>query len=132
MVVISTLIPCSILFTHCQVRRFRLLPTIYIRTRERCQLQPKIIASVQFCTILIRNSTYESFRGTFSLSVEHGWSSRSNSRIESGFWPDSFLGLYSNGGNHTRVFIVSYAHGRILSVPSRLVIILGVRAVLSD
>ncbi len=38
--------------------------------------------------------------------------------------------IYSDGGNHTRVFVVSYAHGRILSVPSRLVIILGVRAVL--
>ncbi len=132
MVVISTLIACSVLFTHRQVRRFRLLPTIYIRTRERCQLQPKINASVQFRTILIRNSTYESFRGTFSLSVEHGWSSGSSSRIESGFSPDSFLGLNSNGGNHTRVFVVSYTHGRILSVPSRSVIIMGVRAVLPD
>ena len=130
MVVISMLIPCSILFTHRQVRRFHLLPTVNIRTRERCQLQPKIIASVQCHTILIRNSTYESFRGTFSLSVEHGWSSGLSSRIESGFSPDSFLGLNSDGGNHTRVFVVSYAHGRILSVPSRSVVILGVRAVL--
>jgi hypothetical protein len=54
----------------------------------------------------------------------------SSSWIESGFLPDSFLGLYSDGGNHTRVFVVSYAHGRILSVPSRSVIILRVRAVL--
>ncbi len=132
MVVISTLIACSVLFTHRQVQRFRLLPTIYICTQERCHIQPEIIASVQFRTILIRNSTYESFRGTFSLSVEHGWSSGLSSRIESGFSPNSFLGLNSDGGNHTRVFVVSYAHGRILSVPSRSVIILGVRAVLPD
>ena len=118
MVVICTLIACSVLFTHRQVRRFRLLPMIYIRTWERCQLQPKIIASVQFHTILIQNSTYESFRGTFSLSVEQGWSSGSSSRIELGFSPDSFLGLNSDGGNHTRVFVISYAHGRILSMGS--------------
>ena len=76
----------------------------------------KIIASKQFITIPIRNSTYGSFRGTVSLSVEHGWSSGQSSRIESGFSPDSFLSLYSDGGNHTRVFVVSYAHGRILSI----------------
>ena len=130
MAVSSTLIACSHSFTHRQVRRFRLLSIIYIRTRERCQLQPKIIASVQFRMILIWSSTYESFRGTVSLSVEHGWSSGLSSRIESGFSPDSFLSLYSDGGNHTRVFVVSYAHGRILSVPSRSVVISGVRAVL--
>jgi hypothetical protein len=54
----------------------------------------------------------------------------SSSRIELGFLPDSFFDVYSNGGNHTRVFVVSYAHGRILSVLSRLVIILRVRTVL--
>ena len=38
-----------------------------------------------------------------------------SSRIESGFSLDSFLGLYSDGGNHTRVLVVLYAHGHILS-----------------
>ena len=132
MAVSNTLIACSHSFTHRQVRRFQLLRTIYIRIQERVSTSIKIIASKQFSTIPIWNSTYESFRGTVSLSVEHGWSSGLSSRIESGFSPDSFLSLYSDGGNHTRVFVVSYAHGRILSVPSRLVIILGVRAVLLD
>ncbi len=39
-----------------------------------------------------------------------------SSWIELGFSPDSFLDVYSNDGNHTRVFVVSYAHGRILSI----------------
>ncbi len=43
--------------------------------------------------------------GVRSFSMEHEWSSESSSRIESGFLPDSFSNVYSNGGNHTRVFV---------------------------
>ena len=130
MAVSCTLLACSY-FIHSSPGA-KVLPSPYdLPTHARkVSTSIKIIASKQFRTILIWNSTYESFRGTVSLSVEHGWSSGLSSRIESGFSPDSFLSLYSDGGNHTRVFVVSYAHGRILSVPSRSVVILGVRAVL--
>ncbi len=132
MVVISMLIPCSISFTHHQVQRFHLLPTVYIRMHERCQLQSK---SNPFCALLYDPYTKLYIR-EFLRNVLIPWNTDGrpdlSSRIELGFLPDSFLGLYSNGRNHTRVFVVSYTHGRILSVPSRLVIILGVRAVLLD
>jgi len=115
MVVISTLIQCSILFTHCQVRRFCLLPTVYIRTRERCQLQSK---NNRFYAHSYDPYTKLYIRG-FLRNVLIPWNTDghpdSSSRIESGFSPDSFLGLYSDGGNHMRVLVVSYAHGRILS-----------------
>ncbi len=115
MVVSSTLTACSY-FIH-SLPGAKVSPSPYgLHTHARkVSTSIKIIASVQFRTILIWSSTYESFQGTVSLSVEHGWSSRLSSRIESGFLPDSFLSLYSDGGNHTRVFVVPYAHGRILS-----------------
>ncbi len=132
MVVINTLIPCFISFTHRQVQRFHLLPTVYIRTRERCQLQSK---NNRFYA-----HSYDPYRKLyireFLRNVLIPWNTDGHpdlsSRIESGFLLDSFLGLYSDGGNLTRVLVVSYAHGRILSVPSRSVIILRVRAVLPD
>ena len=132
MVVISMLIPCSILFTHRQVRRFHLLPTVYIRTGEGCQLQSK---NNRFCALSYDPYT-KLYTREFLRNVLIPWNTDgrpdSSSRIESGFSPDSFLGLYFDGGSHTRVSIVLYAHGHILSVPSRSVIISGsgVRAVL--
>jgi hypothetical protein len=127
MVVNSMLIPCFISFTHRQVRMFRLLPTVYICTRERCQLQSK---NACFCALLYDPYTKLYVR-EFLRNVLFPWNTDghpdSSSPIESGFSPNSFLGLYSDGGNHTRVSVVSYAHGRILSVPSRSVIILKVR-----
>ncbi len=115
MVVISTLIPCSISFTHRQVQRFRLLPTVYIRTRERCQLQSK---NAWFCARSY-NPYAKPYIWEFLWNVLFPWNTDdrpdSSSWIELGFLPDSFLGLYSDGRNNTRVFVVSYAHGRILS-----------------
>jgi hypothetical protein len=130
MVVISTLIPCYISFTHRQVQRFHLLPTVYICTRERCQLQSK---NTHVCALSYDPYTKHYIR-EFLRNVLFPWNTDGrpdlSSRIELGFLPDSFLGLYSDGRNHTRVSVVSYAHGRILSVPSRSVIILRVRVVL--
>ena len=107
MVVISMLIPCSISFTHHQVQRFHLLPTVNIRTRERCQLQSK---NNPFCALSYDPYTKLYIR-EFLRNVLIPWNTDghpdSSSRIESGFLPDSFLGLYSDGGNHTRVLVVS-------------------------
>ncbi len=89
-VVISTLIPCSISFTHRQVRRFRLLPTVYIRTRERCQLQSK---NNRFCA-LSYNPYTKLYIWEFLRNVLIPWNTDGrpdlSSRIESGFSPDSF------------------------------------------
>ena len=53
--------------------------------------------------------------GVSSLSMEHGWSSGLSSQVESGFLPDSFTNVYSDGRSRMRVFIILYAHGGILS-----------------
>ena len=115
-VVINTFIPCFISFTHRQVQRFHLLPTVYIRTRERCQLQSK---NNRFYA-----HSYDPYRKLyireFLRNVLIPWNTDGHpdlsSRIESGFSPNSVLDVYSDGGNHTRVFVVSYAHGHILSL----------------
>jgi hypothetical protein len=117
MVVISTLILCSISFTHHQVRRFCHLPTVYIHMQERFQLQSK---SNRFCALSYNPYTKLYIRELLrNVLIPWNMDGRLDlsSWIESGFLPNSFFGLYSDGGNHIRVFIVSYAFGRILSIP---------------
>jgi len=75
MVVNSMLIMSFISFTHRQVQRFHLLPTIYIRTRERCQYQSE---NARFCVISYdpyMRPYIREFLKEHSLSMGHGWSS---------------------------------------------------------
>jgi hypothetical protein len=79
MVVDSTSILCIISFTHRQVQRFHLLPTIYIHKQERCHHQSK---NTRFCVIsydpYLRPYIREFLMnadGIRSLSMKHGWSS---------------------------------------------------------
>jgi hypothetical protein len=109
------LIMSFISFTHRQVQRFHLLPTIYIHTQERCKHQSE---NTRFCVISY-NPYMRPYIREFLRNVLFPWNMDGHpdlsSWIESGFLPNSVLDVYSNGGNHTRVFVVSYAHGRILS-----------------
>ncbi len=109
----------SLIARSKKVQRFNLLHTINIRTQERCQHQSKnarfcVLSYDQYMTLYIREFLRNA-DGVSSLSVKHRWSFGPSSRIESSFLPDSFSNVYSDGGNHTRVFVVSYAHGHILS-----------------